>query len=697
MKYQIMKYLYYVIMTFFVVFCSIPLAAEDSIPATNLEELVVKSERSWIENGVVNIIPSKKEKKLSTSPGTLIEIMHLPMLKGEGDLITTSSNEAVDIFINGEPANQTDIATFWPKDVKKVEYMVNPTGGQYTGRRHVVNFVVADYAVGGVTKIYVSQSFPLRGSYNVSSKLNYKKMSYGLLLNYYDKRIGESKTQEEATYKNIFYNGVRYDEIKQTSYGEEEEKWDNLNLAFNARYATDKIKVTHTFGLRWNRDILDASTSSLWTENLFNSESFSSYSKNKSLSPQLTGRYHIVLSTKWNVGGQWSYAYSSNYNDDWAQFGENPRIDNEMKEKVNTASLMAYVNYYLSQKLIFQLMVNSDNKWFSSDYSGSLADHLNQFREELNVKFSVFWYPSPKLTFVVAPGMTRSEYKYSGMHINHTQPSLYGFGRWSPNRKLSMYFNIISLLQPASAGETNPVVTQVNDLMWLTGNPQLKPAFRIFGSYSVIYMPCDWLSLSPFFSYDRKNNTTYYMYEAAPEEMGGVIRTTVNASPSDDLSLDINAAVKLFNNRLSISAAPRVRYFKARGEYAGSLTNFSIDANAGFILGNCYLTASYKSKNKVLSQSGNSIISQADQYSFGVSYSLSDLNISFTVQNVFKSRINFRTETFSNVYATNSYRSDPGRGVNLSLTYTFGYGKRIDRSIDIAAPTEVESSRVSQM
>ena len=303
-----MKKLSLIIYIFVIFLNAIIVKADDSIPETNLEELVVKSERSWIENGVVNIIPSKKEKKLSTSPGTLIEIMHLPMLKGEGDLITTSSNEAVDIFINGEPANQTDIATFWPKDVKKVEYMVNPTGGQYTGRRHVVNFVVADYAVGGVTKIYVSQSFPLRGSYNVSSKLNYKKMSYGLLLNYYDKRIGESKTQEEATYKNIFYNGVRYDEIKQTSYGEEEEKWDNLNLAFNARYATDKIKATHTFGLRWNRDILDASTSSLWTENLFNSENFSSYSKNKSLSPQLTGRYHIVLSTKWNVGGQWSYA-----------------------------------------------------------------------------------------------------------------------------------------------------------------------------------------------------------------------------------------------------------------------------------------------------------------------------------------------------------------------------------------------------
>ena len=104
-----------------IMICSIFCYAEDSIPATDLQEIVVKSERAWIEGGVYNFIPSKQEKKLSNSPGSLIDVMNLPFLKGDGENVITTTGEPVTIFINGQLASQTDLATFWPKLAKKVE------------------------------------------------------------------------------------------------------------------------------------------------------------------------------------------------------------------------------------------------------------------------------------------------------------------------------------------------------------------------------------------------------------------------------------------------------------------------------------------------------------------------------------------------------------------------------------------------
>ena len=692
-----MKRIYYLLTLSLIWSYALSMRADDSIPATNLEELVVKSERSWIENGVVNLIPSKKEKQLSTSPGTLIKIMNLPMLKGDGDAITTSAGEPVAIYINGEPATRADLATFWPKNVKKVEYMINPTGGQYTGKGYVVNFVVADYAVGGVTRISAKQAVPLVGNYGISSKLNYKRMSYGLLLNLRDERTSPDKIYEEATYNDIFYNGLSYDKIIQTSTGEVDNKYTDLNFAFNAKYTHKYFRATHTFGLKWRRDSKDRTSQSIWSEDLFSSDSYDSYTKSKSLSPQIAGDYYLGLSPKWSIGGHWDYAFSSNDNIDWSQFGYNPRVENNIKEKVNTFTVNAYANYYLSKKLIFQLLVSSTNKWFSSDYTGSNDGHYNQYREELTAKLSAYWYPTNTLSFVLAPGIIQSTYKFADMTVRHIQPSASLYGTWNLNRKIMMSGQVATIMTPATAGETNPVITQVSDLLWQSGNPQLKPQFFLLASYSFLYMPLNWLSLSPGISYNYYRNVPFFLYEVAPEGMGGVIQMNANAPGRSSLNTSLDISFYLLNNKLSITASPRVRHFKSEGVFARSLTELSLNANVGYKIGNCYIDAYYQTKNKSLSASGDAIYSQADQFSIGCTYSLNDWNISLNFNNIFHSRFKTRSEDLSDVYAVNSYRaaSGGGRGVSLGIIYTFGYGKKVEKVFDIQEPSDVESSRHS--
>lgn len=166
----------------FIFGCVFNILSDDTIPVNKLEEVVIQAERGWIEKGVINVIPTKNEKKLSTSPATLIKAMHLPFLEEKDGIIVTPGGETAVVFINGIRAEGIDIATFWPKEVKRVECIPNPTDPRYEGVRYAVNFIMPEYEAGGVTKVSLFQRVPNNGFYELSSKLVYKKMTYGAML-----------------------------------------------------------------------------------------------------------------------------------------------------------------------------------------------------------------------------------------------------------------------------------------------------------------------------------------------------------------------------------------------------------------------------------------------------------------------------------------------------------------------------------
>ena len=142
---------------------------------------------------------------MSNSPATLIKSMHLPFIKEKDGLIISASGEIIPVFINGEKAENIDLATFWPKEVKRVQYIENPSDPRYEGAKYAVNFIMPVYKVGGVTRVNLFQKMPNNGYYTAASKLVHKKMTYGFLLsgNYY--RDHRSDMTGETQYRDIFY------------------------------------------------------------------------------------------------------------------------------------------------------------------------------------------------------------------------------------------------------------------------------------------------------------------------------------------------------------------------------------------------------------------------------------------------------------------------------------------------------------
>ncbi len=96
------------------------------------------------------------------------------------------------------------------------------------------------YSVGGVSRINLYQKIPNNGYYTASSKLVYKKMTYGFLLsgNYY--RDHRSKMTGETTYSDLFYNDTKYEFISREEENNSFNREDGLRCAFNAKYATER-------------------------------------------------------------------------------------------------------------------------------------------------------------------------------------------------------------------------------------------------------------------------------------------------------------------------------------------------------------------------------------------------------------------------------------------------------------------------
>ncbi len=128
-------------------------AADNDNKTTTLKELVVTGENAWFEGNKAVFVPRKNEKNLAIDAVSLIDNMGTPLLYVKENQIMSRTGGAVTIFINGNPADDTDLRTFWPQNAIRVEYIQNPDDPKFRGATNVVNFIMKEYTFGGLTKL----------------------------------------------------------------------------------------------------------------------------------------------------------------------------------------------------------------------------------------------------------------------------------------------------------------------------------------------------------------------------------------------------------------------------------------------------------------------------------------------------------------------------------------------------------------
>lgn len=118
----------------------------DSIPATQLDEVVVEAILQSTDAKKTTYLPTSRQKSASQSGADLIDQMGVPQLKvSQSGTIETNSGKKVAVFIDFIPATQEDLKAMRMSDVRKVEYYEFPSDPRLQGNQFVVNYIMAKY------------------------------------------------------------------------------------------------------------------------------------------------------------------------------------------------------------------------------------------------------------------------------------------------------------------------------------------------------------------------------------------------------------------------------------------------------------------------------------------------------------------------------------------------------------------------
>lgn len=690
--YTMIHFRYLLTATLLAAACSVALA-DDSIPTTRLQELVVVGDNAWIEGDKAIFVPSKKEKKFANSPASLIKNMHIPLLREDQGKVTTLSGEAVTYFINGIRANAIDISTFMAKSAKRVEYIEEPKDPKFEGCRYVINIIMPEYEIGGVTSIQGRQNIPNDGNVYVSSKLQYKSMTYGAMVYGSYRRDHMMKSVGIDRYSDLFYKDEHYDEISNTTTQHSYSRSDNMSVTANARYHSKRLTATHALEYSWSENPWSGSTSAdAWSPDLFKSKASESKSYARNISPGISGNYNYTLSPKWNISAYWSYSYGRNLSiSNYCMEGLSP-IDNQTRERVHSISGNITPSWQITKTLRINLRNNINVDHYDVNYTGNTNTAYTQLRTEIKSVANIGWFPSRKWMLSLTPGIQISQWDVAGVRDHAVRPTGQAMVRWSPNHKFSLSGFGFCFLSTPGASQSSPVTIQQSELMWVKGNPNLKGSEWWMSNLSAYWLATPWLRLSANVGLMYHVNEIVSIYTPNDRQMGGLLRYDMNIPDTQAISFSLPTYISLFKDALNISISPGLDYTRYTGKYATTLRTPHISGDIDYTIGNVQMHAFYSSARASLSMGGMEKVWNPASWAIGAKWALGDVQLSLDVHDLFKARTKAWRKGASGNYDWEHYTFSTGRCVSLSLSYIFGYGKEISRDIDIQRGEGVKSS-----
>ena len=613
---------------------------EQSASEKHLQEITVMAERGWIEDGKIIFLPSKSEKNLSNSPATLIESMHLPMLKVKNGEITSMSGDNVAIYINGVKANQNDLATFWPKLAKRVEYIENPTDAKYQGNLYVVNFVMTEYEAGGITRGSIDLQTPSYGRISVASKLVYKKMTFGATFNGTLDKDDNTETISKETYKDLYYNDDFYNSISREYHQKSISKERNLNAAINAKYTNGEFIATHTIALGFKKTPENKLWGSdRWNPSIFSGDSSYDNSSAKSFTPQISGDYQGKLADKWFLWGGWGYAHAHNTNNSLSKIGDSDAIINGSKEVINTLKFNLSAAFYATKKWRFQIQTNGSVNWYDTRYTGSTNQQSSMERVDCRGLLCAIWKPNDKISAYLMPGINISQWSTGDLHEQVLSPVLGSSFSWMISRKASLNWRANLINGTPKSSYTNPVLVRQSEILWTQGNPYLKGKYDFDTYISANLLACNWFQISTFVSYRRLNASMNFDYTPMPKEYGGILKSPLESNVEEQVQTSVDFDFSLLNNTLSLSLYPQYNYYKAHGKYANSLNAFSYYAIAAYTFRNCRFKLKYFGHRDQMHSAGMADFRHRDTCDFEFTYGNGNLYLSATGEDVLNTRM----------------------------------------------------------
>jgi hypothetical protein len=652
----------------------------------DLQEVVVEAQNQRTSATVSTYIPVAKIKDAAQDAIDLLQRMTIPEITVDplSKSVSTPSGQEVSIFINYVPATERDLSGMRMADVRKVEYLDYPLDPRFRGAQHAVNFIMQVYEYGGYTKIS-DNNFFLSGYTNqgqIYSKFAYRKMTYDLLIAsdfVSTKNVGSSET---SVFKASGSSLVRDQQFLNANF-----KYITVPLAFRATYNSDKVQIINSLNYTFHDNYCRTTDGNLTFTPLTNANYQYRYVRpylNRTLS--WSGEYFFALPKKWSFTADPSFTYTNNNT-----YSSYTTTQPNASAIVNNAHENGYYPHFrtttvkrFNDKNAAKLLVNYGANINHVNYTGDTEYYTSFSNNAVNGALG-YTFNGDKVSVDADAGMCWEFLRTNGLKYDDHYPFAHVSATYSPNDKQRLSFWFQYATNSPEVDERSPNIIQNNEYLYYTGNPMLTNSRHVTVQLSHTFFPNNKFSLNTyalyFGLYDRA--TSYYDYMT---NHVGVLRGYINSGDFTRAEVGINATLRLFNSNFIAQVTPKFCHYGSTGYYDLSRNPLSCSVYAAYYFGNLYVDGFYRTKQHSLSQTFGTYNGTNSYYFLRAGWHHSNWRLSVTAINFARySYANEWSDITTPVYDSHSVviNSNYHAAVMLSATYTFGYGKQIQRGNEV--------------
>lgn len=677
--------------------------SSDTVKTQELKEVVIEGRSQRVIDNGVEFIPSKRVKKMAIDAFHILSLMNVPQLDVTpgSTKIKTFSGQDVVLFIDYVLASDEDLQGIRTEDIVKIEVLKYPGDPRFQGYANVVNFIMRKYEWGGYTKITANGAVISKDEvsgllYSVLSMKNWRL----------DANVSGAMTHEDngavyekSTFRDIFIGNEHYDEISRTERSGEDflKQTNSQSASLRAMYTTNSSQMIHLISFyRSGNPHTYCKSNVAYSDNLFTSSSSEDKLSGQTISPSVSGDYYFKLSDKDVIQASWKFAYGSIRRNSVYQVDLMPSIVNINRESsfVPNANFAYARNFSHNNSLTTSLITY--NSIFNTEYSGSYAGVQKMLSSEnlLLLEYRQSWQCGLHMFSRLGASYVHS--RLNGENI---------LRQWNPRLGMQLHYNIDSRNMVSLEGWwgnnhpspsiCNTALVQSNELLWLQGNPDLRNTTFVTAIASYIFLPTNKLNMAASMDYyGYLDKVTDQYYDLAGHD--GLVRKKINSGDFHRLAANISANLKLLNNSLSLRAVCKYIFCKSTGIDAQTLNCVSANFQANYYFKNFSFMLYYSTPFQSLPwYAGGMRLGYKSKYGLMINYAVGDFKAGLTLHNVFardfKCYYDFDSERYS-MHGWNVSSDNPGRTIELTLSYTLPYGKKINRNFELNTGSATESA-----
>lgn len=669
-----------------------------SFDAVALKQVTVEGETAAAYSDRTVYIPNTRQKKASQDAIDLLQRMAIPQINIDprSQSVTDNSGASVAIYINGMKAAKDELQGMRTTDAKRVEYLEYPSDAQFIGASKVINIITQQYEYGGYTKATVKENALAEtlSEENLFSTFSYRKMKYDLYAGAAHQDSRHDGSSADTRYSLTDGGGNPYEVHRMEDVDGSHARGNKFPLNFRASYNGEKMKLRNSVGFTHVANKIRQQKGSLAyapaTGNDYTYEKNNPKRRNQ-LSYKGDWLFMFPKEVVLKVASNLSYTHTIE------KYDYKPSDASPVSRHAAEDATEMRADLTLAKRF---------GKFHTLTLNALIGNHANDVEytgtDNYNDKFNLWGYAAligynlntKKLSLSADAGFIAERSEINGEVTNDPYPSTHLNAQYAFNRKnkLNVFFQYASFSTEVSDRST--AVLKNNDFYYITGNPNLVSSRLVELHADYTWLPSNNFSINVFGSYERIGDRLTSVYE--PYKDGtAILRRFDNSGHYADFNIGTKARLKLIGGNLQLSVRPSWTNYRLTGIYAQTYNAFSLEAQANAYAGPFNFSAYYYAAKRNLDKTTTAITTARPFYYVYAGWANQSWNIRLTAYNLLNKGWKDTTSTIDTPHygaKTTSYSVDYHARLQLSVTYTIGYGKKVNRGNEIGEQEEAASA-----